>query len=179
MQRLKIGDTAPDFVFPAVYGANIELGQFKDQPVLLAFHRYASCPICNLSLKNFERRYAEIRAAGFSYLPVFHSKAEKMKEYYPVAPPFPLLVDPEMHSYRLFGVENSLLKTFSISSGIDLLKSVVGGSRQSFSPDNQMSTIPADFFIYKGKIRQLKYGSSVGDSWTVDEALQLAKTVFI
>lgn len=179
MAQLKIGELAPDFQAATVYDGSLQLSAVKGQRLLLAFHRYASCPVCNFSLRQFEARHAEFNSRGLAYVPVFHSTAEKLKEYYPQRPPFPIVSDPEMKLYKLYGLTPSIrafLHPKALRDGLKAVSSIGKGFKFGFSPDGGFTTRPADFLIGPdGKIEALHYGESLGDAWSPDEVLVLLK----
>ena len=49
--------------------------------VHLQFRRFAGCPICNLHLRSFVTRHADIEAAGIREIVVFHSTEEELREF--------------------------------------------------------------------------------------------------
>lgn len=176
--HLKQSDKAPNFSADTVYNGEIDLKSMTTdgKKVLLAFHRYASCPICNFSLRQFGQRHQELLEKGIVYIPVFHSTAETMKESYPEAPDFPIVVDPNMTLYKLYGLKPSLLAIFHPKALLDMLKMfnsiLQPGYQFKLSPDKTLLTRPADFLINEElKIEQVHYGVSLGDSLGIDEVL--------
>jgi peroxiredoxin len=75
--------------------------------VHLQLRRFAGCPICNLHVREVARRYAEIENAGVTEVAVFHSSAERLRQYQAHLP-FAVVADPERKLYKEFGVEWSL-----------------------------------------------------------------------
>lgn len=178
MSRLVQNDSAPNFKANTVYDGEITLADLaiSGKKVLLAFHRYATCPICNFSLRQFEFRHQELADKGIIYLPVFHSNTENMKEAYPTPPSFPIITDPDMKLYKLYKLKPSLLALLHPKAILDTLKlfnSIMQpGYKFKFSPDNTLFTRPADFLIAENLlIEQIHYGVSLGDSISVDEVL--------
>ncbi len=173
--RIQVLDKVPTFTAKTVTGEEININQFKGKKVHLAFHRYASCPICNLTIRAFQKRYQDLKQAGIVYLPVFHSTPEKMRSYYPELPKFQIITDPDMKLYAMFGVKSSWMGYLSPRSGINLLKSFLTDFKKRLDVDGETSTMPADFLIdEKGKVRAFKHGSFIGDSWSVDDVLKYA-----
>lgn len=59
------GQKAPDFTLPDAKGQPVRLSDLlKKGPVILTFYRGGWCPFCNLQLKSYQSRLAEIRAKG-------------------------------------------------------------------------------------------------------------------
>src|SRR5918992_5173019 len=106
--RLQPGQIAPSFSLPTVDGRTVSLEQFAGRPLLLMFHRYAACPMCNLRLHDFARRSPELHERGLETIAFFHSPVESIrahagKKRYP----FALAADPEFRVYRKYGVQTS------------------------------------------------------------------------
>ena len=145
--------------------------------VHLQFRRFAGCPICNLHLQQVARRNAEIEAAGIDEVVVFHSTADRLREYVRDVP-FALVADPQRELYVEFGVESSFRSVLHV----DAVRAAVRGIRHNFSlpgalaPKEDHLGKPADFLIEPdGTVRASKYGQHADDQWTVDEMLALAR----
>ena len=146
--------------------------------VHLQFRRFAGCPICNLHLRDVARRNAEIEDAGVTEVVVFHSSADRLRQYVADVP-FAMVADPERKLYKEFGVEWSLRSVLNLSA----VRAAVRGLRQTTSltgalaPTENHLGKPADFLIGPdGTIRACKYGVHPDDQWSVDEMLKLAAT---
>src|SRR5215208_6749148 len=106
--RLKPGDKAIPFSAETIEGRTISLEQFAGKPLLLMFFRYASCPMCNLRLRDFAQHFPRLHERGLEVVAFFHSPARSIrahagKQRYP----FFLVADPEFRVYRNYGVETS------------------------------------------------------------------------
>ena len=148
-----------------------------DRTVHLQFRRFAGCPICNLHVREVARRNLEIENAGLLEVVVFHSAAERLRQYQADLP-FAVVADPERHLYTEFGVESSLRSLFYADAaraalrGIRHSTSLIGG----LAPRENHFGKPADFLIAPdGTIRACKYGVHADDQWSVDEVLRLAE----
>ena len=94
--RLKINDQAIPFSAETIEGKTISLTQFAGKPLLLMFYRYASCPMCNLRLRDFAQHYPKLHERGLEVVAFFHSPARNIrrnagKQNYP----FHLVPDPQ------------------------------------------------------------------------------------
>ena len=70
-QSLKVGERAPDFTLPDVYGKPVALSELlKHGPVVLTFYRGEWCPFCNLTLRAYQRILPQIQALGASLVAV-------------------------------------------------------------------------------------------------------------
>jgi peroxiredoxin len=146
-----------------------------DGTVHLQFRRFAGCPICNLHIREVARRHAEIQSVGVTEVVVFHSSAERLREY-GADVPFAMVADPQRKLYKEFGVEWSLRSVVHV----DAARAAARGVRKSTSlrgalaPTENHFGKPADFLIEPdGTIRACKYGVHANDQWSVDEMLDL------
>jgi len=163
--RLKPGDKAPPFEAVTMDDQSIDLAGFHDQKLLLAFFRYASCPLCNLRISELIRHQPELQLRGLHILAIFQSPSERLQKYAGrQRPPFPMIADPDHHLYRLYGVESSW---GGFLKGSLRLGSLATATARGFLPgpmDGDKARIPADFLIGPGLIIQTAYyGTDIGD----------------
>lgn len=154
-----------------------------DRLVHLQFRRFAGCPICNLHLRSFTVRHAEIEAAGIREVVVFHSSAEELREHV-AGLPFAAVGDPEKRLYAEFGVESARRALLDPRVWWTVAKSVAIGTWQiargrarapKSRPDGGRLGLPADFLIAPGgRLAAAKYGEHAADHWSVDDLLSLA-----
>src|SRR5689334_14927577 len=160
--RLEPGDAGVPFTAHAIDGTAVSLSQFAGRPVLLIFFRYASCPMCNLHLRDFARDYAGLRERGLAVVAFFHSPAQAIQAHagrrrYP----FSLLSDPDFRVYRLYGVETSwprlLLSIVKPAFYVSLVRSLIYGFWGGATW--QMAKMPADFLVGPdGRLVAAHYG---------------------
>ena len=171
--RLKPADAAIPFSVETIKGERITLEQFAGKPLLLMFFRYASCPMCNLRLRDFAQHYPRLHGQGLEVVAFFHSPARKIranagKRQYP----FHLVADPDFRVYRSYGVETSWLR-FLLSMALpSFYVDWVRGMRYGIwgGVDWQMGKMPADFLIGPdGRIIRAHYGREIGDHLAVSE----------
>jgi len=169
--RLELGQPAVPFTAQTIDGTAVSLSQFAGKPVLLMFLRYASCPMCNLHLHDVAKGYAGLRDRGLTVMAFFHSPARAIRAHaggrqYPI----PLVADPELRVYRMYGVETSwprlLLSiakpSFYVSFFRSLLHGFWGGAAL------RMAKMPADFLVGPdGRLVAAHYGRDIGDHLTV------------
>ena len=171
--RLKPGDHAIPFSVETIDGNTVSLEQFAGRPLLLMFFRYASCPMCNLRLRDFAQHYSGLHERGLEVVAFFHSSARNIlgnvgRQHYP----FHLIPDPRFLVYRSYGIETSWLRFFLSmllpSFYVDWIRSM----RYGFwgGVDWQMGKMPADFLISPdGIILKAHYGRDIGDHLSVAE----------
>jgi len=171
--RLEPGDKAVPFSAETIEGEKISLERFTGKPLLLMFYRYASCPMCNLRLRDFAQHYPKLHERGLEGVAFFHSPARNIrrnagKQNYP----FHLVPDPQFKVYRSYGVETSWLRFFLSmllpSFYVDWIRSM----RYGFwgGVDWQMGKMPADFLIGPdSRILKTHYGREIGDHLAVKD----------
>lgn len=168
--RLQPGEAAPDFEIHAFDGRPLRLSACRGQPVLLSFFRYASCPMCNLRVRDLIAAHERFTARGLVHWAVFESTPENMARYVGrQAPPFALVPDTTGHLYRLYGVERSLLGTVAPS----VIRHAAQAMGQGMLPgrvDGKTDRMPADFLIdARGQVSRAFYAA------TADAHLPLAE----
>jgi peroxiredoxin len=151
--------------------------------VHLQFRRFAGCPVCNLHLRSFVRRYSELVNAGIREVVVFHSSRKALLEH-AADLPFAVMADPSKVLYAEFGVESSPRALLDPRAWLPILRGVArsalsivtGQSRvPPLNPAGGRLGLPADFLVAKdGRVLAVKYGSHAYDQWSVDEVLALA-----
>lgn len=181
MVRLRAGDTAPSFVAQTMDGQTITSEALEEQRVLLAFRRYAACPVCNEHLANYRVRNDELRRAGIRVISIFHSPASRLAIYFkPADLPFDVVTDPDFELYRAFGVAKRraiLFRPRSLAAAIPAVKQGYG-SDQWGEWDGTAKMAPANFLLHRGKVAAAHYGRHLGDACTVDDALMRAWEVW-
>ena len=107
--RIRTGQQAPDFeVIDINNGAPIRLADFAGSKLLLSFHRYAACPLCNLHIHELSKNYEDFAKHNLKVLAVFRSSVERtLDQYGSRSVPFPIAVDPTLNAYEAYGIEYS------------------------------------------------------------------------
>ena len=149
----------------------------------LQFRRFAGCPICNLHLRPFIQRKAELDAAGVQELIVFHSTAEELLQNESDVP-FPVIPDPDKLLYNEFRVGTSWRSVLDPGAMASVPRGAALALSRRFTikaplplrpATNGRTGLPADFLITTdSRVAAVKYGRHSGDSWSVDEVLALA-----
>lgn len=144
----------------------------------LQFRRFAGCPACNLHVRRIAARIEDLRAANLREIALFHSTAATMLPFQGDLP-FEIIADPDKALYRAFGVEASLRSLVDPRAWGGFLRGIVASHPSSSTKgEGGHLGLPADFLIDKdGAIRAVKYGAHANDQWSVDEVLDLARTV--
>lgn len=177
--RLKPGEIAP--AFQTRDWQNNPIEPFGTHPglTLLSFFRYASCPLCNLRVRELITKHEEFVENGTRILAIFQSPAERIAHYVGTqSPPFPLIPDPDLTLYRLYGVESSWRGfahawTLGISQ---VFKAVVANGFLPGTMENDIHRVPADFLITPaGNLIDVYYGRDIGDHMSLDQIFSLAQ----
>ncbi|MFE9325277.1 peroxiredoxin-like family protein [Nocardia sp. NPDC052278] len=152
----------------------------QDCLIHLQFRRFAGCPICNLHLRSFAVRHAEILAADIREVVVFHSSAAELRKYEGDLP-FDLIADPTRTLYREFGIEakrRALLDPRAwptIIRGVTTTTMAVLRKEKPAPPAEPAGGrlgLPGDFLIAPdGRVIAGKLGVHADDQWSVDELL--------
>jgi peroxiredoxin len=172
MSPKKVGDSIDPCVLESVQGTMVSIPPV--QPFMhLQFRRFAGCPICNLHLQSFIRRYSELLANQIQEVVVFHSPLSTMREYQ-ISAPFPFIADPDKKLYKAFGVKTSIMSVLNPKSWSAAVKGVFNQGLGFPSWGESALGLPADFLIDRaGKIVAVKYGAHAFDQWEVDELIYL------
>src|SRR5512135_2086669 len=98
--KFRPGDTIAGHALLSVSGKLVAVPDAQ-RATHLQFRRFAGCPVCNLHLRAFVRRRAEIEEAGINEVVVFHSTPEELRQYESDLP-FSVIGDPDKRLYREF-----------------------------------------------------------------------------
>lgn len=175
---IKPGAQAPDFSAETAHHGAFSLDSLSDQTVLLQFYRFAGCPVCNMSLRNYVQRFAALEAADIHVVAVFHSSVKSLREHVEVKDiPFPLVADPDKLAYKLYGVEDS---PRAMAAPAVLGKAVRAIARGYFPKpaEGGQNGLPADFLLERGVVRYAHYGKHAADTLSVAEVLKLGRSLF-
>jgi peroxiredoxin len=173
--RLKPDEKAPAFETHDWQGNRIESFGAHPGVTLLSFFRYASCPLCNLRVRELITKYEQFAENGVRILAIFQSPAERISHYVGTQfPPFPLIPDPDLKLYRLYGVESSwrgFARAWTL--GIpQVFRAVVANGFLPGAMDNDIHRVPADFLIDPdGQLIDAYYGRDIGDHIPLDQVL--------
>lgn len=163
--RKKAGEQAIPLTLPAIDGAIFSMEALVGRPFMLSFFRFASCPFCNMRIRELVRRYDELDG-HFAIIAVFDSSlSDLITNAEGHNAPFPILADESNQYYREYGIEHSV---WGMIKGLVLrfptfLKGVFSGYMPAIFRSD-LTTMPADFLIDKsGIIKVAYYGRDEGD----------------
>jgi thioredoxin-dependent peroxiredoxin len=161
---LRQGAIAPDFQTRDLFGQPVRLAELKGRPVLLSFMRYASCPMCNLRVRELVLAHERLAREGLVMLLVFQSSAASMRQHVGRQDaPFALIPDPDMALYRLYEVERGWAGLLAPGNLLQAARALAKG----FLPgrvDGPVDRLPADFLIAPdGRIELTFYARAAGE----------------
>ncbi len=164
---------APDFESTDFLGNSVELKSYKGQRIMLSFFRGASCPFCNMRVRELIMAEPEFEENGIQVIAVFASTAAEITEYAGKQnAPFPIIPDPQMELYSLYGVESSPKGMLRIMlQPLKMMKMLLSGffNLKSINDD---PILPADFLIdAEQKIIQIYQGKDFGDHIPISKVL--------
>ncbi|MBD0254783.1 MAG: AhpC/TSA family protein [Cytophagales bacterium] len=167
---------APLFQVKDVYGRTINLADYRDKKVLIAFFRHAGCPFCNIRVHNLLKVHPTLKAQGLEMIFFFESKEKVLLNsiFHREISPIPLIADPEKQWYAAYGLEESgykaavshiqtFVQTAFKASGLGLPVHLMAGGES-------IKTMPAEFLLSQGLlIREVHYSERLNDRMSVDK----------
>ncbi len=176
------GERVGPLEMTAVSGEHIDVPT-DGRLIHLQFRRFAGCPICDLHLRTFVRRQAEIERAGILEVILFHSDEAELRAYAGELS-FLLVADPDKQFYAQFGVEaasralrDARAWPYVLLGVLRSLARVIGGRQRlpPISPQGGSLGLPADFLLAPdGTVLASKYGEHAYDQWSVEALLDIA-----
>lgn len=184
-RRLTEGFVIEEQCLRSIHSTNIRIPD-PNSITHLQFRRFAGCPICDLHLHSIAQRHHELAVAAVREVVVFHSSAGELEPYCG-ALPFDTIADPDKRLYAQFGVEAGLRALLSPRAWFPTLCGIFRSLGQTLrgrvplptiNPHGGRLGLPAEFLIAPGgAILACKYGTHAYDQWSVDEILDLSRSV--
>lgn len=165
MITIRVGDPVIDIKLPTLDGGMFDLRSMSDVPFMITFFRFASCPFCNLRIKDLIKLHDEMKGE-FNHIAIFESPLKTMQSHkMRLVAPFPVLSDPERVYYKKYGVRRSvggMIKGMTLRSP-RLFKGMLMGNLPTEISSSYL-TMPANFLIDEnGIIQFVHYGRDEGD----------------
>jgi peroxiredoxin len=181
--KLERSVIAPIFKLKDVFGRVIDLTEYTDKRILLAFFRHAGCPFCNLRVHTLTKVYEDLKHKGFEMIFFFESKEKIIlrSSFHREISPVPIISDPEKQWYNTYGLENSTIKSaFShLTTFVQttIKAKTLGLPVHLMSSGESFSTMPAEFLIDKGLvIKKLHYSQGLNDRLEIADIRMFAET---
>ncbi|MBA4054135.1 MAG: alkyl hydroperoxide reductase, partial [Marivirga sp.] len=146
---------APVFSLKDVFGRLIDLNDYRDKKVLIAFFRHAGCPFCNLRVHALSKVHEELKTLGLEMIFFFESKEKVIlrSSFHTGVSPIPIISDPGKLWYSAYGLESSGIKSaisHLTSFAQTALKAKSMGIPVHMMEDGEsIKTIPAEFLLDK------------------------------
>jgi len=168
---LNQGESARRILLSDITGEPFDSAELHGRRYMISFFRFASCPFCNLRVRELVTRHSEL-ASDFTIVAIFDSPLENLRKYAKDQnAPFPILADEENIYYKEYGIKHSwtgVLKGLIIRFPA-LLKAMLAYGYWPFQIEGKIHTMPADFLVDENSIIQLAYyGKDEGDHLSFD-----------
>ena len=106
IMKIQEGDHLEEISLPTIKGTHFSTQELHHKRYLLTFYRFASCPLCNLRIHQFIKRYDELNK-DFTMVAIFHSSSENLNRHMTRhQAPFPILADKDLHYFKKYQVDN-------------------------------------------------------------------------
>lgn len=173
---------APVFNVKDVFGRVINLEDYKDKKVLLAFFRHAGCPFCNLRVHALMKVQEELKAHNLEMIFFFESKERVLlrSTFHKEISPVPLISDPEKEWYDAYGLETSGYKS-AMGHLQHFVQTTFKAKMQglpvhSMADGESIKTMPAEFLLDKGLVvKELHYCQRLTDRMALEQIMDFAK----
>ncbi len=180
---LEAGMKMPDFTYDTPFTSGLRfVEECGGRPVVLLFHRYYGCSVCNAAMDRLAADYDAVTAAGGQVKVVLQSAPERVREAMGGENrfPFDVVCDPERTLYERFSVFPA--DTMFDLAGDDLqallpmAASMFFGSGGEAAPhEGLQDQLPAWFAVDgDGVVRCAHYGESIFD---VPDAAAMAEAM--
>jgi peroxiredoxin len=150
-KALKVGARAPNFRLPNAQGGTFELSmQLSKGPVVVTFYRGGWCPFCDLTLRAYQARLADIRHRGAELVAISpQTEAYSMSTAEKKELKFPVLSDLRNAVARQYGI------VFQLPEAWRELQTKFGNPMPKFDGDESWELpIPATFVLdRRGTVR--------------------------
>lgn len=177
-KKLKSGDIAPEFSIEDAGGKMFSLADYKgEKKVVLSFHRYAGCPICQLAMAQMKSAYGEFESRG-AEVAIFVQSPRETLESQGGADMFPFRLIPDENGtiYEMYGVGSGGLGALIAPKTIRMaLKATFDGHKQGKMEGNTWQ-LPGDFIVdTDGTLLLARVGDNMGDNLTPEKLLSYIK----
>lgn len=174
--KISTQQTAPTFSVKDVFGATVNLKDYKGKKILLSFYRNVGCPICNLRFHEIQKQAEYFKSKGLVILAIYESTLENMQQYVEGQTFYATMIpNPDLSLYRLYNIERSYSKLM-LAMFHGAMGKMMNGKKlfsKKIKEDGNMNRIEADFLIDEnGIIKLAYYGKYIGDHLPIDTIKQ-------
>ncbi len=161
---------APIFNRKDIFGREINLENYRNKKLLIAFFRHAGCPFCNLRVHALTKVHQDLKNRGLEMLFFFESKENVLLRsiFHKEVSPIPLMADPTKEIYDRYGLESSAAKSAK-SHIVSFVQTAFQAKKQGvpmhgMADGESINTIPAEFLVDKDlRIKKVHYSNSLTD----------------
>ena len=173
METLLKNQVAPAIFANSINNEIIDLNALKGKKVLIKFHRFSGCPVCQCQVHEFINEQYKLKAAGIETLVFMHSSKNKIQSNFKEVPGLHIIGDKPKAFYHQYYSQFSWRKFFSIASWRVTMAAIFKGYFPHFNKfEGGIVGLPSDFLLDENnRIIDLHYGKHFGDSWTVTDVL--------
>jgi len=170
---LQNNDRVIDFGSYDYLGNKINLADYRGEKILLSFFRGASCPFCNLRIRQLIMQYHEFEKKNIEIIALFAATAEEISKYAgKQSAPFPIIPDPDLDLYVKYGIEESFSGMFKVMLKPGELLKVMTSGFFNVKTIHKKPILPADFLIDENQvIYRVYYGKDYGDHVPIEDVL--------
>lgn len=176
-RTIKIGDTAPEIYTTDLWGKKISVPA-NDKWIYLSFHRFATCPFCNLRTNELIQHYERFKKYHLEVIAIWPSDKDSLLRYATnEKSPFPMLSDKNKNIYKAYGVtESSFIGAVRLLLHPQLMFNAIKNKSQKIEIDADPKLMPASFLIDPDGVVQIAYyGKHFGDHPKIESILQSIK----
>lgn len=176
MKRLSTNYNAPLFKQPDFLGNEIHLNKYKDSKVLISFFRGAACPFCNLRIHQLINNFDEFEKRNIKIIAFFAASQSEIAKYAGQQnPPFPIIPDPDLKIYKLYGIEKSFWGMAKTMMNPGKMMNIMRSKYFNMKSVSDKPLMPADFVLDKNfVITHAYYGKDFGDHIPLEELFDKA-----
>ena len=175
---LKVNEQLENIILPNIDGSMFELKSLKGKKVLISFHRFATCPFCNLHIHQLVKNFDSFND-DFTIVAIFDSSLNHLQKHAEGhRAPFPILADGKNLYYQRFNVERSVLKTVKgfIKRFPTLLYAMFIKGYWPFPIKGNVFSMPLEILIDgNGLIQHIHKGKDEGDHIPLEEIEKFSK----
>ncbi len=174
---MKINQTMPQIILPAIDDSQFDSHSLIGKNYLLTFFRFATCPFCNMRMSQLVRAKSEL-GEDFEIVAIFESEIEHLKKHANKHfAKFPILADYERQYYQSFGVKKSL--TGGLKGMLFRLPTLMTAMFRGYLPreiSSRALIMPLSLLVDKqGVIQAIYHGKDEGDHMPLEQVVEFAK----
>lgn len=173
MSRIKENDLAIQFEVTDYLDNKISLHDYKGKKVLVSFFRDASCPFCNLRVNQLIKKHKIFQENKVEIIAFFASSKDEILRYAgKQQAPFPIIPDPNLTIYKMYGIEETIGAKLRTMVKPKKVLNAVNSEFFSFKSFATKNIVPADFLINENlTIIKAYYGKDFGDHIPIEEVI--------